>query len=114
ALVASVPASRPAQAYREPRSESGALIKIIALFLGIAVAVLIFVAVWMGASAQNARDDARVAAAQTANPSMASMPGMGTSTAAASGLQSFAGTAPETADQIAAAHVPYPAALHAA
>jgi nitrite reductase (NO-forming) len=76
-------------------------------------------------AAQNARDDAR-AAAKSAN-SMSSMPGMdmtpgqtatqslpaaqpvaGQSTAA---TNSFAGTAPANADQLAMTHKPFPAAL---
>ncbi|PWU23582.1 MAG: nitrite reductase [Candidatus Rokuibacteriota bacterium] len=115
--MAYAPASRPAPTYREPSSDSGALIKIVSLFLGIAVGVLIFVAVWMGASAQNARDDARTAAAHAGGSSVAAMPGMSASAGAATAsgdLRSYAGAAPANADQVAAAHAPYPAALPAA
>jgi nitrite reductase (NO-forming) len=106
--VAYVPASERAPAYHEPKRESAALITIVAIFLGIAVAILFFVALWMGVSAQNARDDARAAAAGSA-PASATHDHSATATAAAT--QSFAGTAPANADEIAAAHTPYPATL---
>jgi nitrite reductase (NO-forming) len=97
------------------------LIKIVALFLGLGVGVLAIVAVWMGASAQNARDDARKAAAaapadSSSMPGMA-MPGMAmtgsTATEGATATPSFAGIAPTNADALAAAHRAYPAELPA-
>ena len=110
--------TRPA--YFEPEPESGALIKIVALFLGLGVLVLIFVAVWLGISAQNARDDARKAATQAvATGNGAEMPGMtmpSTSSSAAGGAvatPSFAGIAPANADALAASHVAYAADLPA-
>jgi nitrite reductase (NO-forming) len=97
------------------------LVKIVALFLGLGVGVLAIVAVWMGASAQNARDDARKAAAaapSTATADSSSMPGMtmtgSTATEGATATPSFAGIAPTNADALAAAHRAYPAELPAA
>jgi nitrite reductase (NO-forming) len=114
-------ASHPlAHATRLQRNEdSGALVKIVALFLGLAVGVLAIVAVWMGASAQNARDDARKAAAAAPAPAgSSSMPGMAmtgsTTTEGATASPSFAAIAPTNADALAAAHRAYPAELPAA
>jgi nitrite reductase (NO-forming) len=102
--------ARPA--FREPPRESGALVKVVALFLGIAVGVLIPVAVWLGASAQDARNDAKRAASAAAT-----MPGMAmpapAAAAGASATPSFAGVAPANADAIATAHRAFPAALPA-
>ena len=79
--------------------------------------MLAIVAVWMGASAQEARNDARSAAAAAAKPSAdTSMPGMAMP-AAGEGARpspSFAGVAPANADALATAHRAYPAALPAA
>jgi nitrite reductase (NO-forming) len=98
--------------YREEEQDVG--FKLLALFLGIGVAVLGMVAVWMGVSAQNARDDAR-AAAKAAPAATTSMPGMAMPASAegARATQSFAGIAPANADALAAAHKAYPAALPA-
>ncbi len=98
--------------YREEEPDVG--FKLLALFLGIGVAVLAMVAVWMGVSAQNARDDAR-AAAKAAPAAATTMPGMSMPASAegARASQSFAGIAPANADALAAAHKAYPAALPA-
>ncbi len=91
---------------------SGVALKLSALFLGLAVGALIIVAVWMGASAQDARNDARAAAA--AKPA-AAMPGM-SMPASGEGVRatpSYAGIAPANADALAAAHRAYPAELPA-
>jgi nitrite reductase (NO-forming) len=94
-----------------------------AVLLGVAVAVLAIVAVWMGNSANDAKKDAQAAAAKveaSTNGSMPNMPGMTqtpTAGAAAEGslpTPSYAGMAPANADAIAAAHVPFPATLPAA
>ncbi|HEY7017641.1 MAG TPA: multicopper oxidase domain-containing protein [Gaiellaceae bacterium] len=92
--------------------------KLLALFLGLAVGVLALVAVWMGVSAQDARNDARAAAkAAPATAATTSMPGMAMPASSAEGARptpSFAGIAPADADALAAAHRAYPAALPAA
>jgi len=98
--------------YAEEEHDVG--FKLLALFLGLAVGVLAMAAVWMGISAQNARDDAR-AAAKAAPAATTSMPGMAMPSSAegARPTPSFAGIAPANADALAAAHKAYPAALPA-
>jgi nitrite reductase (NO-forming) len=100
-------------AYFERRDpDRGALIKIVALMLGIAVPALLGFALWAAVSAQKARDDARKATAGTVAPATTGHEAM-TATATAP-LQSYAGAAPANADALAAAHVPYPATLQPA
>src|SRR4051794_896427 len=73
-----------AQPYRPtaPDDDSRTGLKLFAIFLGLAVGVLIPVVIWMGASAQDARNDARHAAANGGSSAMAtSMPGMDMSSA---------------------------------
>jgi nitrite reductase (NO-forming) len=112
-------ASSQLPAYRSTSDrDRGALIKVVALMLGIAVPILLTLALWAAVSAQKARDDARHASstAPTATapaPSMAGMSHAGTS-AGAVATPSYAGTAPENADALAATHKPYPATLEAA
>ena len=99
-------------AYHEQRDpDRGAMIKIVALMLGISLPAAIALALWAATAAQNARDDARratagVPAATTGHDAMAGTGAVAT--------PSYAGTAPENADALAAAHVPYPATLPAA
>jgi nitrite reductase (NO-forming) len=97
-----------------PDPDRGAVIKIVALMLGIAVPALLAFALWAAVSAQKARDDAKTAAAGTAAAAPA-IPGMAqeTSTGAVAS-PSYAGLAPANADALATAHVPYPATLPAA
>jgi len=100
--------------YGEYSEETDVGIKLLALFLGLAVGILGMVAIWMGISAQNARDDAR-AAAKAAPAATTSMPGMAMPSSAegARPTPGFAGIAPANADALAAAHKAYPAALPA-
>jgi nitrite reductase (NO-forming) len=84
--------------------------------LGVAVGVLILVAVWMGDSAHTSARQASAAAAQArvaSDSRMAGMPGMGEPAAAGTETPSFAGAAPANADALAAAHKAYPAELPA-
>ena len=84
---------------------------VVSLVLGLLVAVLGFVAVMMWVDSRNARDDAR----HTATTASTTMPGMDLgSTANLGSLTSFAGAAPANADELAAAHTPYPATMPAA
>ena len=86
------------------------------MLLGVAIAFLTALGIWAASAAQNARNDARAAAANTGSNAQ-SMPGMdmGASTSTAAGaLTSYSGAAPANAAALAAAHVPYPAALPAA
>src|SRR6185312_8791590 len=83
-----------------------------ALLMGLLVAVLGFTSLMMWIDARNARDDVHRSAVATTTDGMAGMAGMtGSSTAAAGALTSYAGAAPANADELAAAHKPYPATL---
>jgi nitrite reductase (NO-forming) len=104
-----------------PHHDSGAGIKLLALFLGLVVVVMGTIGLWLALSAQHARDDANAAArsAATAKPAApsSSMPGMSTSTPSAVGARataSFAGVAPANADALASAHAAFRAELPAA
>jgi nitrite reductase (NO-forming) len=93
-----------------PRGEpSHPLAAMVAILLGILVAVLGFFALLMWVDAHKARDDAHKAAAQA--QTAAAMPGMDMSATSGAGLQSYAGASPANADAIAAAHKPFPATL---
>ena len=92
---------------REPQSGSSILLGIVALFLGIAVAILAIVAVVLVKTADDARDEANLAAGSTDHSSHSA-----SATGAVSlPLQSFAGTVPENAEALAEAHTAYDAAL---
>jgi nitrite reductase (NO-forming) len=78
-------------------------LKVLALFLGIAVGVLAVVAVVLVKTADDARDEARAAAGTTAHSNASS--------AVSLPLQSFAGQTGENAEELAMAHVPTDAAL---
>jgi nitrite reductase (NO-forming) len=93
------------------------LAKVVAVFLGIAVAVLGILAIWLAVAANDARNDAQAAAAhtQTATPAQTAAPTMhvhGTASGTVA-TPSFAGMAPENADALATAHKAYPAAMPA-
>jgi hypothetical protein len=110
-------ASSQLPAYQATRDrDRGALIKVVALLLGIAVPVLLAIALWAAVSAQKARDDAQHASAATPAATATSMPGMthDHTSAGAVPTPSYAGLAPDNADALAAAHKPYPATLEAA
>ena len=90
---------------REPGSGVG--IKILALFLGIAVGVLAIVAVVLVQTADDARDEAKAAAGLTDQSAQSD-----TANGAVSlPLQSFAGKTGENAEELAKAHVATNAAL---
>ena len=119
--MASHPASTPIPAYREtPREEpdSNVLLKLFVVILGIAVGAMIPLGIWLAASAQNAKHEARVAAAKASvgTPGTRSMPGAaGTNAQGGSyATPSFAGIAPANADAVAMKHAAYPAELPAA
>src|SRR5262249_58998268 len=82
------------------------LVGLLAILLGVAVGVLIFVAVWMGDSAHTAQQQAKAAADRVAAATSGSMAGTATAE-----TPSFAGAAPANADALAAAHKAYPAEL---
>src|SRR6266508_1740259 len=96
--------------YRQPAGDpSGALTKVVALFLGMLVAILGFAALMLWADARDARDDANAAAASS-GPAAEHVH----ERAGALPLNSFAGTVPENAEQLAAAHEARDATLPAA
>ncbi len=99
--MASYQASTPARYQQAPDKGSGALLKVVAMFLGIAVGVLIVVAVVMMQAADEARDEATAATATT-DPSSLSAADNG---AVSLPLQSFAGTTGENSEALAKAHV---------
>jgi nitrite reductase (NO-forming) len=93
--------------YRANDGGSGALVKIVALFLGIAVGVLIVAVVMLTQSADEARDEAKAAgepAAASSTHDDASHSGAASS-AVSLPLQSFAGTTAANAEALAKAHV---------
>jgi len=81
-------------------------VKVVAVFLGIAVAVLSVVAVVLVQTANEARDEAAASAAPTGHSSHASA-----DSNVSLPLQSFAGTTGENAEALAQAHVAYDATL---
>src|SRR5262249_29958885 len=93
--------SLPRSSTYSPGPESGVLAKVVAVFPGIAVAVLAILAVWLAVAANDARDDAQAAAehTQTAAPAapMTHVHGTASGTVA---TPSFAGMAPENADAL--------------
>jgi nitrite reductase (NO-forming) len=94
---------------------SNALAAVVAMLLGILVAVLGFFALLMWVDARNARDSADRAAATAGDNAMAGMPGMSsTATSNTGALTSYSGAAPANADALAAAHKAFPATLPAA
>src|SRR5215218_9308720 len=99
-------ASPPTTIRRGKEPGPNPLPAIVAMMLGILVAVLGFLALLMWIDARNARDDAgKVAAA----PAVVD----GHAHATAAGLESYAGASPANADAIAAAHKAFPAELPA-
>ena len=84
---------------------SGALVKVVAVFLGIAVAVLSIVAVVLVRTADDARDDASASAATTDHSSHSAESNVSLP------LQSFAGKTGENAEALAQAHPAYDATL---
>ena len=97
--------------YEERDPDRGAMLKIVALMLGIAVPALLGFAFWAAISAQKARDDAHKVSTGAPAPAATATHDH---SAAAAATPSYAGVAPANADALATAHVPYPATLPAA
>jgi nitrite reductase (NO-forming) len=92
---------------REPGS--GTSVKILALFLGLAVGILAVLAVVLVKTADDARDEARAAASTTDHSAHSgAVPADG---AVSLPLQSFAGKTGEDAEELAMTHAPAAAAL---
>ena len=94
----------------EPEKDSGVLVKVVALFLGIAVAVLAVAVVVMMQATDEARDEAK-AAGQPAATTTRSTTTRANSSAVSLPLQSFAGTTAENAEELAMAHTATDATL---
>jgi nitrite reductase (NO-forming) len=108
--MASYPASHRYDVPERREPPSGVFVKVVALFLGIAVGVLAVLAVVLMKAADDARDEAKAAAATTDHSSHGAVPADG---AVSLPLQSFAGTTPDNAEELAMAHAPTAAALPA-
>jgi nitrite reductase (NO-forming) len=100
----------PAPKQKKQKGESNTLLLIIATFLGITVAMMAIIGLWLAISASQARDDAQAAAAKVNTATSMHMAGSGT---AAVATPSYAGIAPQNADALAMAHRAYPAAMPA-
>jgi nitrite reductase (NO-forming) len=97
----------PARLTSERSGDSGALLKIVAIFLGIAVSIL---GVVLAVVLVDLKDDQRSAPSTPAPaPETTSVHQSQTATT----FVSYAGEVPANADELAAAHRPYPAALPA-
>ena len=96
-----------------PSSDSGAVFKLLSLFLGLVVVIMGSFGLWLALSAQHASDDAHRAAdkAGTVPASTESMPGMSMPVAAGRATPSFANAAPANADALAMEHTAFPAVL---
>ncbi len=90
--------------HRAPEPESGVLAKVVAVFLGIAVVVLGFIALWL-ATSDGSETTAQAPSAPTAHDHSMASGGVA--------APSYAGMAPANADEIAEAHTPYPAEMPA-
>jgi hypothetical protein len=91
----------------KPERESSAGLMVLALFLGIAVAILGMTAIFLLKAADDARDDASAAAATTDHSSHVAA----ASSAVSLPLQSFAGQTADNAEELALAHQARSAAL---
>ncbi len=87
---------------RRDSGDSGATAKVVALLLGILVAVLGFFALLMWADARDARDGTATASTTEHADHNVALP-----------LASFAGQVPENAEELAKAHQPYDAVMPA-
>jgi nitrite reductase (NO-forming) len=104
-------APRAADAHRE-ETASSALFALACIGLGFVVVALAFFAALMWSDANGARKSADRAAANAGTGNSMAMPmPMPAAASAVSELKSYAGTAPENADALAAAHKAFPAEL---
>jgi nitrite reductase (NO-forming) len=97
-MSTSLPSRHTSRGSTPDKGESGVLVKIVAVFLGIAVAVLTIVVLVLAKTADDARDEAKAASAMHHG---AVAEGSG---AVSLPLQSFAGATAENAEDIAMAH----------
>ena len=101
-------------------AEHNVLLKLFALFAGVAIALMVPIGIWLAVSAQDAKHDAaEIQSALAKTPAATATAGMPATSAAPSAqgaraTASFAGVAPANADTIAMRHAAYPAELPAA
>ena len=107
--MASYPATQPAHGHRDHTALAG----VVVLLLGLAVGALMVALVMVARSADQASDDAAAAKAQTATAAPVHDHAAHASGAQSLPLTSFAGKTAANAEELAAAHKPYPAALPA-
>ena len=104
--------SHPATSYHPPREpHDGALVKIVALFLGLGLGVTAFFALLMWADARDSRDATPAAASAPAADPAAHNHAADATANTALPLESFAGVVPKNAEELAAAHKPYDATM---
>jgi nitrite reductase (NO-forming) len=114
--MASYPEITPTPYRRRPpkeESSSGALLKVVALMLGLAVGVLAVVAVVVMQAADEARDDANAAAAEPAAATQAEHAPAAADPNVSLPIESFAGRVAPNAEQLAKDHAAYDASLPA-
>ena len=97
-------ASHPASSYPQP--ESGALVKVVAVFLGLMFPIVAAAAILLWNDARAARGDASAAAGQATEGAA-----VHSDHNTALPIESFAGVVPGNAQELAKAHKPYDAAL---
>jgi nitrite reductase (NO-forming) len=114
--MASYPETTPAPYRRRPPKEesgSGALLKVVALMLGLAVGVLAVVAVVVMQAADEARDDVNATAAEPAAGTQGGAAPAAADHNVSLPIESFAGRVAPNADQLAVEHAAYDATLPA-
>jgi nitrite reductase (NO-forming) len=111
--MSSFQVSRPAPHAQASQKEggSGTAVKILALFLGLAVGVLAIAAVMLMQAADEARDEAKAAGAQPVTSPGAHDHSQHSAAATSLPLQSFAGATAANAEALAKAHAAYDATL---
>jgi nitrite reductase (NO-forming) len=112
--MASYPETPAPYRRRPPKTESGsgALLKVVALMLGLAVGVLAVVALVVMQAADEARDDVNAAAVQPAAATGPAAPAAADHNVSLP-IESFAGQVAPNADQLAKEHAAYDASLPA-
>ena len=105
-MTSTAPARKDPTARNEERI---AFLRVVVLLLGLAVGMSIPIEILL-ATGDIGTKKTVVQTPSSSSGSMAGMPGMSTSAAGAT-RPSFAGAAPDNADQLAAAHKPYDATL---
>jgi len=106
-MTSTAPARKDPTARNEERI---AFLRVVVLLLGLAVGMSIPIEILLATGDIGAKKTV-VQSPSSSSGSMAGMPGMSASATGAAATPSFAGAAPDNADQLAAAHKPYDATL---